>query len=187
MNCCHADFALVEGSDCGFTAGMPTCTFGARTLRKAGPQAQEQGSRRVALFTDKHVAANETFATVRSPLAAANTDAFTFDEVSIEPPDASFQASAGFARDADVDGYVSVGGGSVMDTRKAANLYPFGIRAQKGLVRSGLSRRQVAGPARHGRRAQQSGGRAFHDAEASAAAAALRNPPRCGHARRRTR
>jgi hydroxyacid-oxoacid transhydrogenase len=123
MNCCHADFALVEGSDRGFTVGMPTFTFGAGTLREAGPQAQEQGLRRVALFTDKHVAASESFATVRSSLAAAHIDAVIFDEVSIEPTDASFQAAARFARDADVDGYVSVGGGSVMDTCKAANLY----------------------------------------------------------------
>ena len=27
MACCHADFATVEGSDCGFTLGMPTFTF----------------------------------------------------------------------------------------------------------------------------------------------------------------
>ena len=123
MNCCHADFALVEGSDAGFTVGMPTFTFGAGVLREAGPQAQELGLKRVALFTDKYVAASESFASVRASLAAAGIDAVVFDAISIEPTDASFQAAAKFAREADVDGYVSVGGGSVMDTCKAANLY----------------------------------------------------------------
>ena len=122
MNCCHADFALVEGSDRGFTVGMPTFTFGKGVLREAGPQAQDLGLKRVALFTDKHIAASEPFATVRSSLGAAHIDTVVFDEVSIEPTDTSFQAAARFARDANADGYVSVGGGSVMDTCKAANL-----------------------------------------------------------------
>ncbi len=56
MNCCHADFALVDGSDRGFTVGMSTFTFGTESLREAGPQAQELGMRRVALFTDRYVA-----------------------------------------------------------------------------------------------------------------------------------
>ena len=106
-----------------FTVGMPTFTFGAGSLREAGQQAQELGMPRVALFTDKYVAASESLATVRSSLAATNLDGVVFDEISIEPTDASFQAAARFAWDAQVDGYISVGGGSVMDTCKAANLY----------------------------------------------------------------
>src|SRR6476646_8998793 len=123
MNCCHADFALVEGSDRGFTVGMPTFTFGSGVLREAGPQAQELGLRRVAVFTDKYVRASEPFATVMASLSGAGVEAVVFDEISIEPTDASFQAAALFAAESQVDGFVSVGGGSVMDTCKAANLY----------------------------------------------------------------
>ena len=36
MPCCHADFAAVEGSDRGFTIGMPTFTFGPGVLAEAG-------------------------------------------------------------------------------------------------------------------------------------------------------
>ena len=46
-----------------------------------------------------------------------------YDAVRVEPTDGSFAAAAEFARAAAVDGFVSVGGGSVMDTTKAANLY----------------------------------------------------------------
>jgi Iron-containing alcohol dehydrogenase len=123
MNCCHADFALAEGSDRGFTVGMPTFTFGSGSLNEAGSQAQELGLKRVAVFTDRYIRASEPFATVMASLAAANIEAVVFDEISIEPTDASFQAAARFAREANVDGYISVGGGSVMDTCKAANLY----------------------------------------------------------------
>jgi alcohol dehydrogenase class IV len=123
MACCHADFALLETSDRGFTLGMPTFTFGPGVLAEAGDNARELGLKRVALFTDARLAQGEHVAKVKASLAAAGVNAVVYDEVRIEPTDASLQAAARFAREARPDGYVSVGGGSVMDTCKAANLY----------------------------------------------------------------
>jgi hydroxyacid-oxoacid transhydrogenase len=123
MSCCHADFALLENSDRGFTLGMPTFTFGSGVLAEAGDNARELGLRRVALFTDKRLAQGEHVAKVKSSLASAGVDVVVYDEVVVEPTDTSLQEAARFARDAGVDGFVSVGGGSVMDTCKAANLY----------------------------------------------------------------
>jgi alcohol dehydrogenase class IV len=123
MACCHADFALLENSDHGFTLGMPTFTFGPGVLAEAGDNARELGLRRVALFTDSRLAQGEHVAKVKSSLSTAGVDVAVYDEVVVEPTDASLQQAARFARDADVDGFVSVGGGSVMDTCKAANLY----------------------------------------------------------------
>ena len=62
-------------------------------------------------------------ATVRASLAAAGVDAVDLRRGRVEPTTASFQAAARFAAEGRFDGYVSVGGGSVMDTCKAANLY----------------------------------------------------------------
>ena len=123
MGCCHADFALIDSSDRGFTLGMPTFTFGAGVLDEAGDNARELGLKRVALFTDRRLVNGEHVAKVKSSLEKANVEAVVYDEVTIEPTDASLQHATRFARDANVDGYVSVGGGSVMDTCKAANLY----------------------------------------------------------------
>ena len=123
MACCHADFAALEGSDRGFTIGMPTFTFGAGVLAEAGDNAAELGLRRVALFTDRNLVDGEHVAKVRASLQGAGVDCVVYDEVAIEPTDRSLQDAARFARDANVDGYVSVGGGSVIDTCKAANLY----------------------------------------------------------------
>lgn len=123
MRCCHADFAPAEGSDHGFTVGMPTFTFGAGVLAEAGDNARDLGLRRVALFTDAKLVHGEHVAKVRASLDAAGVDAAVYDAVRIEPDDASFQDAARFAADGRFDGYVSVGGGSVMDTCKAANLY----------------------------------------------------------------
>ncbi len=123
MACCHADFAAVEGSDKGFTVGMPTFTFGRGVLAEAGDNARELGLKRVALFTDERMKASAHVATVLASLEAAGVDVATYDGVVIEPTDASLQDAARFAAEGRFDGYVSVGGGSVMDTCKAANLY----------------------------------------------------------------
>jgi hydroxyacid-oxoacid transhydrogenase len=123
MPCCHADFAAVEGSDRGFTVGMPTFTFGPGVLAEAGDSARELGLSRVALFTDPRMKSSEFVATVKASLAAAKVDVSVYDQVVVEPTDASFQDAARFAAEGKFDGYVSVGGGSVMDTCKAANLY----------------------------------------------------------------
>jgi hydroxyacid-oxoacid transhydrogenase len=79
--------------------------------------------RRVALVTDRQLRSLPWFAEVSESLAAAGLEAIVFDEVAIEPTDTSFEAAARMARDAKPDGYVSLGGGSVIDTAKAANLY----------------------------------------------------------------
>ena len=123
MGCCHADFAAVEGGDRGFTLGMPTFTFGAGVLAEAGGNAAELGMKRVALFTDRGLVDGEHVAKVKHSLASAGVDVVVYDEVRIEPTDHSFTDAARFAREAAIDGFVSVGGGSVIDTCKAANLY----------------------------------------------------------------
>jgi hydroxyacid-oxoacid transhydrogenase len=60
---------------------------------------------------------------VTSTLRAFDVDVAVYDEVRVEPTDKSFQAATRFAAEGGFDGYVSVGGGSVIDTCKAANLY----------------------------------------------------------------
>ena len=124
MPCCHADFAAVEGSDRGFTVGMPTFTFGPGVLAEAGDNARELGLKRVALFTDARLQSGEYVATVQASLAAAGVDVAVYSDVRRSsrptPRSRTRRASPPTAR---FDGYVSVGGGSVMDTCKAANLY----------------------------------------------------------------
>ena len=123
MPCCHADFTLTEDSDRAFTIGMPTFTFGAGCLAEAGDQAQALGLRRVALYTDVQLRGSAHVAAVLAATAQAGIDVAVYDEVVIEPTTDSFQAAARFAAEGRFDGYISVGGGSVIDTCKAANLY----------------------------------------------------------------
>ena len=121
MSCFHGyDFAV--GCEEAFAIDGNAVTFGPGVLAESGPLVASLGARRVALFTDVRLAALPPVARVRSSLAAAGLDVVVFDEVRIEPTDRSFAHAAAFARDGRFDGYVSVGGGSVIDTCKAAAL-----------------------------------------------------------------
>jgi alcohol dehydrogenase class IV len=122
MRCCHG-YALSDGGDAVFSIEAPAVAFGSGALGEVGARLAELGARRVALFTDRTLASLPPVDTARRSLAAAGLDVALYDEVRIEPTDASFLAAAAFARQGRFEGYVSVGGGSVIDTCKAAILY----------------------------------------------------------------
>lgn len=106
-----------------FEVEAPRVKFGRGAIDEVGPEAAALGLRRVVLFTDARLAQLEFVHRARRSLIAAGVDVAEFDRVRIEPTDGSFRDAAAFALDARADGYVSVGGGSVIDTAKAANLY----------------------------------------------------------------
>jgi len=122
MICCQG-YPFVEGGDRTFEVDTSRIKYGSGTLREAGADAKDLGMRRVALFTDKQLAKLAPVQTVAAALRAAGLDVVVYDETAIEPSDASFRAAAAFASDGGFDGFVSVGGGSTIDTCKAANLY----------------------------------------------------------------
>ena len=123
MTCCHHHFATTPGGEEAFSVDVSSITYGHGCLREAGEQAKALGIKRIALFTDKRMAASEHVEKVKKSLTAAGIDYALYDEVKVEPTDISFQAATRFAEEAKVDGFISVGGGSVMDTAKAASLY----------------------------------------------------------------
>ena len=122
MGCCHY-YAISEGHESAFAVDISSIVFGPGVLKEAGEHARSLGMKRAALFTDKRVGALQHVADCLASLRAAGVDAAVYDEVKVEPTDASFRAAARFAAGGRFDGYVSVGGGSVIDTCKAANLY----------------------------------------------------------------
>ncbi|MGE6761370.1 hydroxyacid-oxoacid transhydrogenase [Corallococcus interemptor] len=122
MGCCHYP-AVKEGCDSAFTVDTSRITFGPGCLAEVGDRARALGMKRVALFSDARVARLEHFQKVRQSLLVAGLDVVVFTDVHVEPTDQSFLEAARFASEARPDGYVSLGGGSVIDTCKAANLY----------------------------------------------------------------
>ncbi len=122
MHCCQYYHATGDG-DPAFTIDVPQFTFGAGCLAECGAHAKTLGLHRVALFTDARVARLPHIETIKRSLRDAGIDFAVYDEVRVEPTDESLQAAAKFAAEGKFGGFVSIGGGSVIDTCKAANLY----------------------------------------------------------------
>lgn len=115
---CHAHVAR----ETAFSVDAPSVIFGRGSIDEVGDHAQSLGCRRVALFTDRTLVKLPHVARAIASLRAASIDVTVYDEVHVEPTDASMLDAAKFASDGKFDGYVSVGGGSVMDTCKVALL-----------------------------------------------------------------
>ncbi|MEM9304464.1 MAG: hydroxyacid-oxoacid transhydrogenase [Pseudomonadota bacterium] len=122
MGCCH-HYAPTDGGDDAFSVDVSAITFGRGTMAELGVEARRQNLGRVAVFTDPLVRRHEPFEIALAGLRQAGVDVVIFDEVHVEPTNRSFAHAIDFARECDPDGYVSIGGGSVIDTAKAANLY----------------------------------------------------------------
>ncbi len=121
MNCQHFD--LIEGGAQSFTVAMPKYTFGRGTLREAGARAESNGMKTVALFTDPQLEKGPYVDTVQESLKSRAIGITVFSDIRIEPDEATIMRAARFLRGGRFDGVVSVGGGSVIDTAKAAMVY----------------------------------------------------------------
>src|SRR4051794_22401922 len=121
MTCCH--YPLVEGNESSFAVDPSAIAFGAGVLAEAGEHLRSLSCRRVAVFTDATVAGLEPVDLVVRSLRAAGIESEIYADVHVEPTDVSFRAATTFAGAGRFDGYISVGGGSVIDTCKAALLY----------------------------------------------------------------
>ena len=122
MGCFHG-YAQVAGQEEAFAVDVSAITFGPGVLAEAGPLLASHGCRRVALFTDARLASLPPVEAALRSVRGAGVGVAIYDAVHVEPTDVSFRQAAEFARDGRFDGYLSVGGGSVIDTCKAAALY----------------------------------------------------------------
>ena len=111
-----------DGGEQIFTVPASAMKFGAGALGEVGDEARALGMTRCALFTDSNVAQTNALKTVLDALTRAAIEVVVFDAVKVEPTDESFIDAATFARDGNFNGFISLGGGSVIDTAKAANL-----------------------------------------------------------------
>jgi hydroxyacid-oxoacid transhydrogenase len=105
-----------------FTLEATPVKFGPGAADDAGWELARLGVRRALLVTDPGVAAAGHPERVRSAIAAAGIEVVVYDGAHVEPTLESFEQAAAFARDARVDGFVSVGGGSAIDTAKVTDL-----------------------------------------------------------------
>ena len=106
-----------------FEMAASSLRFGAGVTAEVGLDLADLGVRRALVVTDPTIAALPPLATVLASLESAGVTAIVYDRVRVEPTDVSFRDAIAFTAGHAVDGLVAVGGGSVIDTAKAVNLY----------------------------------------------------------------
>ncbi len=110
-------------NDTAFQFAASNIRFGSGCTREIGYDLQDMRVKRVMVLIDPALVNLTPGIAVREALEAAGVNAVFYDKVIVEPTDVSFQAAAKFATEGRFDGFVAVGGGSTIDTAKAANLY----------------------------------------------------------------
>jgi alcohol dehydrogenase class IV len=105
-----------------FTWGATPLKFGAGAVDEIGWDLAQQGAERVLIVTDPGVAATGVPQRVADAAKASGLTVEIFDQVHVEPTDASITEAVEFARQSPWDGFLGVGGGSSIDTAKAINL-----------------------------------------------------------------
>ncbi|HTH01945.1 MAG TPA: hydroxyacid-oxoacid transhydrogenase [Vicinamibacterales bacterium] len=113
----------VMDHEIAFEMATSNLRFGAGVTREVGTDLVDLGVRTALVVTDPKLSRLPPVLTVLESLAASGVKAVLFDRVRVEPTDESFRAAIQFAEANPVDGIVAVGGGSVIDTAKAVNLY----------------------------------------------------------------
>ena len=105
-----------------FVMEMSPIKFGLGAMEEIGFDAARLGLAKALIFTDRNLAAEGLPDRVRALLEEQGIKAEVYDGVEVEPTDRSMEEAAEYARTKEFDGLIAVGGGSTIDTCKAANL-----------------------------------------------------------------
>ena len=106
-----------------FSIDTSSIKYGSGVSKEVGYELNRLGAKRVMVLTDHNVSDTEIMQKVMDSIISYKIDSFLYDKVRVEPTDKSFKDAIKCAQEGGFDGFVAVGGGSSMDTAKAANLY----------------------------------------------------------------
>lgn len=120
MGCQYFD--PTDNGASNFTVAMPKLTFGRGSLAEVGERASALNFRKIVLFTDSMLETGPIVETVCQSLKKQDIEFSIFSDIRIEPDDDCVMNAAAMLKQANPDGVVSVGGGSVIDTAKGALL-----------------------------------------------------------------
>ncbi|MEZ6131322.1 MAG: hydroxyacid-oxoacid transhydrogenase [Planctomycetaceae bacterium] len=106
-----------------FQMAASNVRFGPGCTAEIGADLRAMAARRTLVVMDPNLRQQPVADVVIQSLQTSGIAFDIFSEVRIEPTDISFQAAAAAATNGGFDSFVAVGGGSAIDTAKAANLY----------------------------------------------------------------
>ncbi|XP_021000950.2 hydroxyacid-oxoacid transhydrogenase, mitochondrial isoform X1 [Parasteatoda tepidariorum] len=113
----------VAGKDYAFEMACSSVRYGPGVTQELGMDLQNMNAKRVLVMTDSNLGSLPPMSQAMDSIKKCSIDFDVFDKVRIEPTNDSFKEAISFAKKRNYDAFVAVGGGSVIDTCKAANLY----------------------------------------------------------------
>jgi len=114
---------MTMANETAFEMATSSVRIGPGITREVGMDLVDMGAHRVMVVTDGNLSKLAPVATVLESLEQSKVEFSLFDRARIEPTDVSFKEAISFAQADSFDAFVAVGGGSAIDTAKAANLY----------------------------------------------------------------
>ena len=99
---------------------IPRVIYGFGAVTKAGEELSRMGCKRPFIVTDPGIAALGLLDPLKDALTKAGVEFGIFDKAELEPSATSIQNCADAAKAFKADGIIGVGGGSPLDTAKAA-------------------------------------------------------------------
>lgn len=115
-------YQFKPGGERLFTVDPRPIKVGPGAVGDLGSDARSLGIQRAAVFTDASVSHLEPYGRALEALRAAGVEFEVYEATRVEPTDRSFVEAGEFMKACGADGVISIGGGSVIDTAKAASL-----------------------------------------------------------------
>uniref|UniRef100_U5EWU8 Probable hydroxyacid-oxoacid transhydrogenase, mitochondrial n=1 Tax=Corethrella appendiculata TaxID=1370023 RepID=U5EWU8_9DIPT len=115
--------SIGNASEYAFETASSTIRYGPGVTRELGYDLQNINAKKVLVVTDKNVVKLSSVKVAFDSLSHCGIEYKVYDNVRVEPSDESLLDAASFAKKYDFDAYVAIGGGSTIDTCKAANLF----------------------------------------------------------------
>ena len=106
-----------------FSIDTSAIKYGIGVTSEVGYELERLGVKNAVLITDPNLVENDAVKKSYESITYQGIKATIYDNVEVEPTDMSFKHAIDFCTRKAFDGYVAVGGGSSIDTAKAANLY----------------------------------------------------------------
>lgn len=122
--CGRRNVSGIVDPEYAFEMAASSIRFGRGATKEIGEDLKGMGvTKNVCIVTDPNMLNLPPMKEVMDALTKANIQFEVFSQVQVEPTDASMKVAINFSRSKNFDAFVAVGGGSVIDTAKAANLY----------------------------------------------------------------
>ncbi|KAJ8940138.1 hypothetical protein NQ314_010805 [Rhamnusium bicolor] len=119
----HSSSRALPSKEYAFEMASSTVRYGKGVTKEIGMDMVNLKAKKVCVMTDPYLAKLAPVKTTIDSLTKNGVKFEVYDNVRVEPTEESLLDATHYARSQNFDSFIAVGGGSVMDTCKAANLY----------------------------------------------------------------